>query len=591
MALLYSNRKQKFCSLVLSLVLSLSLLLLFTDYSRCETEQENSASLHTEMRLPSNQHFSLEFVSVTRDAPHVKYASIARLDTNEEGAITSVDMLTEDWNDRDVFHFSSSKANPEGKLISFMDANKSEQSCLSSSSNQPGFSIHSLNEFIGSLKELNKQQLQASPIYDQSVNDILLNNGDLRVFLGVFKFISEEEFILVLTDSSMSQIRYIIGQNIMVTFAKFSPTARKSSSNKSAIAKKLKQLKAECLSIDEIMPIENEDYKINAPLVTEQMKEPWFADRSACCDSQHLRDESKCDQMKSKQILKVNGPGKVCVFLHGAGEEPDLPVLNKHKDYWGNIHEFTPQCSKRLFIRADTTRRGWDSTYLQKTFCDLAANHDTGSSGTVIKNTIVFAHSMGNLILAAGIKNGYCSFNKDSSWYAINPPFGGSPAATKLKSICHVFYSQKPSSLSVDNLYGIVATKAGYCDRDTRQPFLSYLSLQPNYCSPDGQCLDDLGDVIKENVKGIMCGSSSFGMKSKYSVLLSALSQIVQYGEENDGMVGVSSCSQYHKGLFNNNHKAKFYQSPVNHADGTCRNSNGMFSQERKPCSYFEHKV
>ncbi len=101
---------------------------------------------------------------------------------------------------------------------------------------------------------------------------------------------------------------------------------------------------------------------------------------------------------------------------------------------------YTPQCSERWFIREETKLRGWDNADLQKSFCDiLLMKHlpDKISTDNVVKNTIIFAHSMGNLILGAAIKNGVCSLEKETvSWYNVMGPVKGSKAAIVLKDIC-----------------------------------------------------------------------------------------------------------------------------------------------------------
>lgn len=65
------------------------------------------------------------------------------------------------------------------------------------------------------------------------------------------------------------------------------------------------------------------------------------------------------------------------------------------------------------------------------------------NTGTVIRDKIIFTHSMGTLILAAGIQNGICSIDKDTvSWYDVMGPLRGSKASLFLKEICgmYLFY-------------------------------------------------------------------------------------------------------------------------------------------------------
>lgn len=650
----HCNRKQQHHSLKLLylcfVILSISIICFLSGASAknvpvAEQHERTGGRGTGGVTLAKNQRYALEFISVTRDAPHMKYASVAHVTTNNRGMIHSVEMLGEDWTHNDLFFFSStatattnqtgntSNVNGHGdnnnKFVSFVDANEPKM-CHSTSVNlEAQFSTGALNRFMSSLTELNKQQLVSNnsgggEVYDERVNHILTQQPDLRVFMSSFKMSSDDEnenesgeYLLVFMDRSLSKIHYIVGQHLFVSFSKFVPMVDSAQwiVQRDQIRSQVKELKSKCLSLDDLLaqaplPMTNEfrtmkTMKSKKQEEQQDMKLPWFADRELVCSSSFLKDASKCESSPSnnsdKSLLRRSATqssnsddGKVCVFLHGAGEPSDLPpVTRKYADYWGSVHDFTPQCSERHFVRAETTFRGWDSTYLQKTFCALAADPTGQTNGTTIRDTIIFAHSMGNLILAAGIKNGYCSFDTaSSSWYAINPPFGGSPAASKLVSICHHFFDKSPSVISFDNLYGIIATKGGYCNEQTKKPSQSYLSLQPGYCSEDGQCLDNIGDVVKAHVTGIMCGSSPFGLKSRYSILLAALAQIVGYGESNDGMVGVSSCAKFHgRNAFGDNYKDKFYLSPLNHSDGTCRNSNGLFGHDKMPCSYFKNKL
>jgi len=61
----------------------------------------------------------------------------------------------------------------------------------------------------------------------------------------------------------------------------------------------------------------------------------------------------------------------------------------------------------------------------------------TGGKGTVIRNTAVFTHSMGNLILAAAIHNKHCSLDAATSkWYSLAAPWFGSSSAFLMKEQC-----------------------------------------------------------------------------------------------------------------------------------------------------------
>lgn len=71
---------------------------------------------------------------------------------------------------------------------------------------------------------------------------------------------------------------------------------------------------------------------------------------------------------------------------------------------------------------------------------------------------------------------------------------------------------------------------------------------------------------------------------------MSALSDFVHYGEQDDGMVGLSSCLLAGKS-FGTSFEDDFYQAEINHPDGTCRDGDGDFGNAaRQPCKWFSHR-
>lgn len=69
--------------------------------------------------------------------------------------------------------------------------------------------------------------------------------------------------------------------------------------------------------------------------------------------------------------------------------------------------------------------------------------------------------------------------------------------------------------------------------------------------------------------------------------LLQALASLVNYGEKNDGMVGIASCLLDGK-TYGTTPDSDYYQAAINHADGTCRDGDGDFGKStRQPCAWF----
>jgi len=261
-----------------------------------------------------------------------------------------------------------------------------------------------------------------------------------------------------------------------------------------------------------------------------------------------------------------------CVFLHGAGLLTDSPPTSTFPDYWGDVNDYTPQCTSWTFNHADTTTRTFDNTTLMQMYCDVAS----GGTG-VINNTIVFTHSMANNILAAAIRDGMCTMEASTSWYLSSPPTQGSKAGDMCEEICN-------STNWLDGPLRDLLVLFHYCVND--QPGdanMAWYSMQTTYPGLQG-----LPAVMSAYASGAMCGDSAIGLVSIYSLGLEALAAIVDYGELNDGMVPLSSCQAgLDPSLFTGEATSNWYLGGLNHADTTCRNGNGDFGADRQPCSWF----
>eukprot|EP01087_Luapelamoeba_hula_P001482 TRINITY_DN1119_c0_g1_i1.p1 TRINITY_DN1119_c0_g1~~TRINITY_DN1119_c0_g1_i1.p1 ORF type:complete len:509 (+),score=35.09 TRINITY_DN1119_c0_g1_i1:101-1627(+) len=277
---------------------------------------------------------------------------------------------------------------------------------------------------------------------------------------------------------------------------------------------------------------------------------------------------------KAQRSLPSNATQRVCVFLHGSGVQHDEPTSDSFTEYWGQMGNFTPQCSSRRFVHMDTWSRGWTSPILQKMFCQVSLDDD-GSD--VITNKIVFTHSMGNLILAAAIQNGVCSIDmKTTSWFAVQAPINGSKGALVLEKLCN----------SSDETIRRILNDLTYCNGTAGDTAAAYKSMIPGYPGLHG-----VEKMIFKYSKGRLCGTSAWGLNTPYSVALSAIADVVNYGEENDGMVGLSACSEAPElNLYQPMYNATYYIPTVNHADGTCRNGNGWWGLARDPCTWYGYR-
>ncbi|KAL0485861.1 hypothetical protein AKO1_002127 [Acrasis kona] len=320
-------------------------------------------------------------------------------------------------------------------------------------------------------------------------------------------------------------------------------------------------------------------------------QEPWFINYERSCQHDAIRHDSNCNMMRANAF--IDQPRKRCVFLHGVGQflVQKGPVTNEFEEYWGKVHQFTPQCSERWFIREETKNKGWNDAGLQRAYCDIALGHN--SDDMIVRDTVLFVHSMGNLVLSAAIKNGLCDIDTNTtSWYQIMGPFGGSKAALTLESVCEGAESgQWP--IGKAKLYRFVADKGGYCVPGTKHCYPAYLTMSPGYMTQITQeYIDSLYQIANKRIKGSMCGTSPVGVTSLYSIALKTLSVVVDYGEDSDGLVPISSCIRTSDGRnFTSHYSSSWYKAKVNHADGTCRNSDSYFGDSSSPCSYYKNKL
>jgi hypothetical protein len=523
--------------------------------------------------------YTVEFTAESRASLNIKYTSVAVV-TVKNNSVEHIHLVSEEKHGQDIIEYSAGRSS--SVFVEYVNGN-SEQKCYYSSkgTGKPP-TIQSVNTMLKSLVEFNKNNLLNQTIFDKRVSELF--KTDLQVYSGVVDFV-EKEPVLVFMDIH-NVPKYIVGRFLLITIHSIRFGASP------IVQHTINILKKKCVDLDDEMKNGSQPAPARK-LAFKAMAKPWFLDRSKCCELPHVKDPVACGQGGFTK-LGYNAAQKVCVFLHGAGQDEDNTIVNEWTNYWGNIHEFTPQCSERWFIRRDTRNRGWDSELLQQDYCKLAALHnkqDPENPELVIKDTVIFTHSMGNLIFAAGLHRGLCQMDNSSSWYAINAPFAGSMAAAKVKKICHDNYHEK-NPISSSKLFGFIAHHGGYCKLDSPQAPRVYHTLVPDFCSEEyGLCMKDLEGVVKKYATGMMCGTSPNGLTSHYSLLLSALAQIVQFGEENDGMVTKSSCEGYHSEKFDDHYTDLFYRVDANHADGTCRVGDGLFNDNRKPCSYYTDKL
>lgn len=251
------------------------------------------------------------------------------------------------------------------------------------------------------------------------------------------------------------------------------------------------------------------------------------------------------------------------------------PTPTDTGNYWGgqkNIERFTPYCKSYTFVHQDTVDRGYDDPTLTREYC-VAAAGSTMNTTRIVENTLIFGHSMGNLIFAEALRTGVCSLGNSSKWFTISPLWRGSKAADWVGNICDGKIGK--------SIMRKMATSWGYCNgTGVNEGYRSIRTDSPGLSN---------GVIEKVGLKwasGGICGDSAYGLNSVYSLQLFTLATLVNFGEENDGMVAFSECQLPGKTYEKKNCSATWYNPSINHVDSTMRNGDGSWGYDRKPASW-----
>ena len=116
-----------------------------------------------------------------------------------------------------------------------------------------------------------------------------------------------------------------------------------------------------------------------------------------------------------------------CIFVHGLGEIQASPSsAPSFEEYWNQLHgEDKPSyCKTTAFLHLNTVDYAWFDPQLQQQLCSLMKPDSQGR----LVNSVVFTHSMGNLIFAGALANDVCSLAKSSAWYVLRSTSSAPPA-------------------------------------------------------------------------------------------------------------------------------------------------------------------
>uniref|UniRef100_A0A7S2FZP8 Uncharacterized protein n=1 Tax=Haptolina brevifila TaxID=156173 RepID=A0A7S2FZP8_9EUKA len=188
---------------------------------------------------------------------------------------------------------------------------------------------------------------------------------------------------------------------------------------------------------------------------------------------------------------------------------------------------------------------------------------------------------MGNNVMAGALMANRCSFGEGSKWISLSAPWRGSLAADFIINIC-----RDPSIWNEPIRW--IAKEMNYCNGSSIQP--AYLSLRSdNPILASGT----MAKFVTRHADAALCGSSPFGITSRYSVALEALSLAVGYPGQNDAMVGLEHCIlPAPVGGYLPTFMSTWYVGALNHADGTMRDGNGGSGDaERQPGEWLQRQT
>jgi len=301
--------------------------------------------------------------------------------------------------------------------------------------------------------------------------------------------------------------------------------------------------------------------------------------------------------------------------MHGSGNTPDGapgvkdPTSKIAKDYWKEIIGVTllsKTCQKVAYADFETVNRGWDNAGVIDEYCGAIATSEAH---------VVFTHSFGNLVVAAGVaqgKSGCAKISKSKPltaatppevvhWYGVEGPLRGSPAADKLHQECEVEQSTLAKAVlddACDTTVKPFKMKTAYASVMTTyaSTVIPTVQLSTTACGATADC-KTIADIAKENMKGEMCGFTSLGELTLTAAALTAASHLVGAGwgvdektayptHGNDGFVGFESC-KIDGATYGQVPSDPFYALDGNHAKGTCRKADDPAKPTQQPCAWY----
>eukprot|EP00735_Rhodelphis_limneticus_P008975 TRINITY_DN2436_c0_g1::TRINITY_DN2436_c0_g1_i1::g.8887::m.8887 TRINITY_DN2436_c0_g1::TRINITY_DN2436_c0_g1_i1::g.8887 ORF type:complete len:728 (-),score=200.44,Notch/PF00066.12/4e+02,Notch/PF00066.12/7.3e-05,Notch/PF00066.12/1.9e+03,Notch/PF00066.12/1.5e+04 TRINITY_DN2436_c0_g1_i1:576-2759(-) len=209
------------------------------------------------------------------------------------------------------------------------------------------------------------------------------------------------------------------------------------------------------------------------------------------------------------------------------------------RGYWGDIGNHLAGKCEPIYNSHDTVNRGWDDPDIQLVYYAAAKQiYDAGGA--------VFAHSMGNLILAGACKyQGLC----DVKWWMVQGPLRGSKIAnlgdtTVCVCLGVTVFGSCWGTQSCGRVGKILGT-VGRSDTLGNQCNQWHDGLKSCTTYHTGE---DLSKFVAQRglLKGGLCGTSGWGSGGLFGAEMVAINAVVYgFNSDADGALHANECRQY----------------------------------------------
>ncbi|KAE8966109.1 hypothetical protein PR003_g30491, partial [Phytophthora rubi] len=283
-------------------------------------------------------------------------------------------------------------------------------------------------------------------------------------------------------------------------------------------------------------------------------------------------------------VCGCKGAQRPCVFIAGLSSYDDYGLTdNDPKDYFGSeIGDHSPCCSSRQFITLATKDNAWYDPAFQQRLVDLIMQVSSSSdpaTGT-IKDTIIFGHSMANLILSGAVAAGRAKIDPSTSWVAASTPMEGSMGSNYIQEACNG--EQTGFVATIIDLLGKCPVNSGQMSLAYQGTNFSSAGMNAAYAAAQA--------AYASNVTAVLCSNSFSGLVTVKAALYTLAGELLpHHSSQNDGIVEYGSCAMgLPQDSFDNSYKSARYVTELNHVDTSFRNGDGVFSDAKKPVKWFE---